>query len=73
MLYCYYSVYFFVVYYSVESVTEEGLDIHKCNVVIRFDLVKTIFTFVHAGIQGKMKDYQLAILNLLLRLYAGKQ
>ena len=59
--------------YSVGSVTEEGLDIQQCDVVIRFDLVKSIFTFVHAGIQGKMRDYQLAGLNWILRLYASKQ
>lgn len=51
------------------SVAEEGLDIRQCNVVIRFDLAKTVLAYIQSRGRARMpgSDYIL----MIERYYCG--
>lgn len=52
------------------SVAEEGLDIRQCNVVIRFDLAKTVLAYIQSRGRARKpgSDYILMVERYLLGL-----
>lgn len=50
------------------SVAEEGLDIRQCNVVIRFDLAKTVLAYIQSRGRARKpgSDYILMIERYIL-------
>ena len=50
------------------SVAEEGLDIRQCNVVIRFDLAKTVLAYIQSRGRARKpgSDYILMVERYLL-------
>lgn len=52
------------------SVAEEGLDIRQCNVVIRFDLAKTVLAYIQSRGRARKpgSDYILMVERYLRRL-----
>ena len=38
------------------NVAEEGLDISLCNVVLRFDLSKSVRSYIQSGGRARMKN-----------------
>lgn len=51
------------------SVAEEGLDIRQCNVVIRFDLAKTVLAYIQSRGRARKpgSDYILMIERYLVK------
>lgn len=52
------------------SVAEEGLDIRQCNVVIRFDLAKTVLAYIQSRGRARKpgSDYILMIERYLSQI-----
>lgn len=52
------------------SVAEEGLDIRQCNVVIRFDLAKTVLAYIQSRGRARKpgSDYILMVERYLVAL-----
>lgn len=50
------------------SVAEEGLDIRQCNVVIRFDLAKTVLAYIQSRGRARKpgSDYILMVERYLI-------
>lgn len=53
------------------SVAEEGLDIRQCNVVIRFDLAKTVLAYIQSRGRARKpgSDYILMLERYLYNIY----
>lgn len=54
------------------SVAEEGLDIRQCNVVMRFDLAKTVLAYIQSRGRARKpgSDYILMVERYFLYLLA---
>lgn len=52
------------------SVAEEGLDIRQCNVVIRFDLAKTVLAYIQSRGRARKpgSDYILMLERYMSRI-----
>lgn len=52
------------------SVAEEGLDIRQCNVVIRFDLAKTVLAYIQSRGRARKpgSDYILMVERYIISL-----
>ena len=57
------------------SVAEEGLDIRQCNVVIRFDLAKTVLAYIQSRGRARKpgSDYILMVERYLCLLFSPCQ
>ena len=57
------------------SVAEEGLDIRQCNVVIRFDLAKTVLAYIQSRGRARKpgSDYILMVERYLCLLFSQCQ
>lgn len=53
------------------SVAEEGLDIRQCNVVIRFDLAKTVLAYIQSRGRARKpgSDYILMVERYIYQIW----